>query len=111
MLVIQYAVLMIASLIATYLAINSNTPDKRLLNGMLSGLLNAVTALGSFEIVSIENAEEIVEQNGSEYVVMTVETVSYGSNTLGVLFIVLATVSLVYVFTGAYKKLEDDTGE
>lgn len=101
MLELQYAILLLSGLSITYLAVNSNTAKKRMVNSLISVLVNAAAALGSLSVTVVE----VVEDDSGQ---MIIETYAYADTTLTVLHVVLVAVSILFVATGAYSNVEDD---
>jgi hypothetical protein len=99
MLIEQYLVLMIAGLVALYLGINSNNPQKRLVNSLVSIILNSVVTYTSYSIEIVK----VVEDSSGQ---MVADALTYSNNVIGMLFLVLTVVSGILILSGAYKKLE-----
>jgi len=104
MLVNQYAILLLASLSITYLAVNSNTDKKRMVNSLISVVVNAAGALGALSVTVVETVE-------NDAGTLVLDTYAYADTTLVVLHVVLVAISILFVFTGAYSNVERDVRE
>jgi len=101
MLELQYGILLLASLSVTYLAINSNTNKKRMVNSLISVLLHSAGALGALSVTVVETVENDAGN-------LVIDTYAYADTTLVALHVVLVAVSILFVVTGAYSNVEKD---
>jgi len=102
MLSLHYAIILTACIVTILLAFNSNTNKKRLLNGIISLIFNAVGAIGTLEIDLIQ-----LTDNSSGNLTNTIITTS--DMTLFALHVILFAIAIVFITLGMYANVEPIT--